>query len=214
MYKILGGDGKEYGPVTVETLRQWMVEGRANAQTQVLPEGAAAWVPLGSLPEFAAGPAPAAAPAPIYMPGGTAPAGGRAAALALATPAGWALTIVGILGVLMCIGMILFSMVNGVEANPMFQRLMSHQPVSDAMRVGQKVGVFATLILGIGWAGFIAFAGQKLRRLESWGLVLTAGILCVLPCCGTQFPLCFLSAPVGIWVIVVLCLGKVKSAFT
>ena len=31
MYKILGGDGKEYGPVLADTLRQWVREGRANA---------------------------------------------------------------------------------------------------------------------------------------------------------------------------------------
>jgi len=54
MFKILGGDGKEYGPVTAETLRQWVNEGRANAQTQVRAEGAANWVPLGQAPEFAA----------------------------------------------------------------------------------------------------------------------------------------------------------------
>jgi hypothetical protein len=53
MYKILGGDGKEYGPISADTLRQWITEGRANAQSQVLPEGGAAWVALGTLPEFA-----------------------------------------------------------------------------------------------------------------------------------------------------------------
>lgn len=52
MYRILGGDGKEYGPVSVETLRQWVREGRANAQTQVRVEGATAWQPLGAVPEL------------------------------------------------------------------------------------------------------------------------------------------------------------------
>jgi len=53
MYKILGGDGKEYGPVSAESLRQWIQEGRANAQSQVQPEGSADWVALAQLPEFA-----------------------------------------------------------------------------------------------------------------------------------------------------------------
>lgn len=53
MYKILGGDGREYGPVTAETLRQWINEGRANALTQIKPEGATAWQALSSLPELA-----------------------------------------------------------------------------------------------------------------------------------------------------------------
>lgn len=70
MYQILGGDGKEYGPVTAETLRQWVNEGRAGGQSQVRPEGAAGWQALSSLPEFA--PLFAAAP-----PGMTAASGGR-----------------------------------------------------------------------------------------------------------------------------------------
>ena len=53
MYKIIGADGKEYGPVTLEQLRQWMADGRANAQTQVQLEGATDWKLLGELTEFA-----------------------------------------------------------------------------------------------------------------------------------------------------------------
>jgi type II secretory pathway pseudopilin PulG len=61
MYTILGGDGKQYGPITAETLRQWINEGRANRNTQVRPEGAEQWQALASVPEFAplfAAPAP------------------------------------------------------------------------------------------------------------------------------------------------------------
>lgn len=61
MYKILGADGKEYGPVSAERVRQWIAEGRANAQTKVQPEGAADWQTLGSLAEFADAFAPNAA---------------------------------------------------------------------------------------------------------------------------------------------------------
>ncbi len=53
MYKIIGADGKEYGPATAGQLRQWMAEGRANAQTQTLAPGALEWKSLGALPEFA-----------------------------------------------------------------------------------------------------------------------------------------------------------------
>jgi hypothetical protein len=52
MYKIVGADGRVYGPVSAEQVRQWIAEGRANAQTQTLAEGAAAWKPLSLLPEF------------------------------------------------------------------------------------------------------------------------------------------------------------------
>jgi hypothetical protein len=53
MYKIIGADGKEYGPITRETLRQWIEQGRANAQTRVLAPGASEWRLLSELAEVA-----------------------------------------------------------------------------------------------------------------------------------------------------------------
>jgi len=54
MYKIRGADGKEYGPVTIEQLRQWIVEGRANSQTYVQGPDSTEWKPLGAYSELAA----------------------------------------------------------------------------------------------------------------------------------------------------------------
>ncbi len=65
MYKIIGADGKEYGPVTTEQLRDWITQGRANAQTQVRPEGDTDWIALGALPEFADAAGTATAPPPL-----------------------------------------------------------------------------------------------------------------------------------------------------
>ncbi len=53
MYKIIGSDGREYGPVTTEQLRQWIATGRANLQTKAQPEGGTDWRPLAEFPEFA-----------------------------------------------------------------------------------------------------------------------------------------------------------------
>lgn len=53
MYKIIGADGHEYGPVTAEQLHQWIREGRANAQTKAQVEGSTEWKTLAELPEFA-----------------------------------------------------------------------------------------------------------------------------------------------------------------
>jgi hypothetical protein len=58
MYRIIGVDQKEYGPVSAEQLRQWIIEGRANAQSMVCLEGGAEWRPLGALVEFSAAFAP------------------------------------------------------------------------------------------------------------------------------------------------------------
>ena len=72
MYKVIGTDGKEYGPVTAEGLREWIAQGRANARTKVAAEGTPEWRPLGDLSEFypALGTAspPGAIPGPISPP--------------------------------------------------------------------------------------------------------------------------------------------------
>lgn len=64
-YRILGSDGKEYGPVSAEQLRQWVAEGRANAQSRVLPEGATEWRSLADIPELMAAAAPPVSVAPM-----------------------------------------------------------------------------------------------------------------------------------------------------
>ena len=53
MYKVIGADGKEYGPITANQLRQWISQGRANAATKVRLETSTEWETLGSIPEFA-----------------------------------------------------------------------------------------------------------------------------------------------------------------
>jgi hypothetical protein len=62
MYKIIATDQKEYGPVTADQIRQWITEGRVNAQSRAMAEGAMEWKPLAAFPEFA-GALPAAPPA-------------------------------------------------------------------------------------------------------------------------------------------------------
>lgn len=73
-YKIIGGDQKEYGPISAEQLRQWVAEGRANAQTLAQSEGSAEWKPLSSFIEFAGLfgglPAPAAPTLGLPLPAG------------------------------------------------------------------------------------------------------------------------------------------------
>lgn len=54
MYKIIGIDGLQYGPVNAETLRRWIAENRVDSQTMVLAEGSKEWKPLIAFPEFAA----------------------------------------------------------------------------------------------------------------------------------------------------------------
>ena len=95
MYRVLGADGKEYGPVSAEVLRQWIVQGRANAQTQVKPEGVADWQTLASVPEFE--------PDFAVAPGAT-PSLPLSATTAETKTSGMAITslVLGILGLFTC----------------------------------------------------------------------------------------------------------------
>ena len=69
MFKIIGGDGSQYGPVTVEQLREWIKTGRANGQTMAQCDGDADWKTLSQFAEFAdeiaAEPAPASPETPL-----------------------------------------------------------------------------------------------------------------------------------------------------
>ncbi len=53
-YRIIGADGKTYGPVGLEQLRLWLAQGRVENRTPVYLDGATDWTFLGLLPEFAA----------------------------------------------------------------------------------------------------------------------------------------------------------------
>jgi uncharacterized RDD family membrane protein YckC len=44
-YKIIGGDGIEYGPATLEELRSWIRDGRVAGMTQVWRSDVGAWSP-------------------------------------------------------------------------------------------------------------------------------------------------------------------------
>ena len=70
MYKIVGVDGKEYGPVGIEQMRQWTAEGRINAKTRVQQAGAAEWKTAADFPELGCAPAggvpgPGSSPPPL-----------------------------------------------------------------------------------------------------------------------------------------------------
>lgn len=69
MYKIIGIDKKEYGSITIEQMRQWISEGRVNAQTLAQAEGSTEWKPLGTFAEFvAAMPPPVVTSYPSTVP--------------------------------------------------------------------------------------------------------------------------------------------------
>ena len=52
MYKVKGADQKEYGPITIEGVRQWIAENRLNRFSLCQKEDSPGWRALGQFPEF------------------------------------------------------------------------------------------------------------------------------------------------------------------
>jgi hypothetical protein len=70
MYRIIGADRKEYGPIDAFQLRQWIAQGRAFADSLVKLDGSNEWKPLNTFPEFASVASQAAPPpiGPAHLP--------------------------------------------------------------------------------------------------------------------------------------------------
>jgi hypothetical protein len=51
-YTIVGGDNKEYGPVSIQEVSEWISSGRANGETRIREEGAKEWSRLRDLDAF------------------------------------------------------------------------------------------------------------------------------------------------------------------
>ncbi len=61
-YTILGSDGNQYGPVTIEQFRAWAQEGRVGGDTQVWRSDQPAWTAAAALPELGLVAIPASQP--------------------------------------------------------------------------------------------------------------------------------------------------------
>jgi hypothetical protein len=206
MYRIIGADGNQYGPISAEQLRQWIAEGRANAQTKVLAEGTTEWKPLSEFPEFfpsasaPGGIAPQLTPAlPTLQPLASY---GPPAAEQVNGPA-IGLMVVSILEVAFAGLSLLFHLI-GVSILGMNQT--SNQPLANLMSgtVGILTSIFVLLLGGV-----ILVGAVKMKKLENYGLAMAASIIAMLPCSAC----CIAGLPIGIWSLVVLSKPEVKSAF-
>ena len=206
MYKIIGADQKQYGPVSADDLRQWIAEGRINAQSLIQAEGQTDWRPLSSFPEFAT----AAQPIPSGAPMMSAPASDVQSRVS--GPA-TALMVVGIICVLCAIWGVLSNVLGlgmgGFTPGGAGAGNMPPQMAQWAQLMGGGVGLVLNIV-GLALSAFFIFASTKMRKLESYGMVMTATILSMLPCTSSC---CCVGLPVGIWILVVLSKPEVKSAF-
>jgi Domain of unknown function (DUF4190)/GYF domain 2 len=165
MYRIIGADGREYGPVTADQLRGWIAEGRVNAQTRALVEGAALWKPLVEYLEFAPLLARMAPPLPVLGPISITPTP-RTNSMAIA---GLVMGILSIMCGCCCYGLpfnvlgIVFSLVALAQIN--------QDPVSQQGRplaiAGLALSVVSILLAGLTLAlGMAMSASDVMRKIH------------------------------------------------
>jgi hypothetical protein len=212
MYKIIGADQKEYGPVSADQIRQWIRDGRVNAHTQARLEPGGNWQPLSAFPEFADVLQPGVAARGPAAPAFISPIGGggashEAALQAIKGPA-ICLIVMASLGILWYLFNTAIILIGGgppvpPNATPMMRSFYQgmHGPLATA---------FSFVIMFLN--GFVLFGAIKMLRLQSHALAVATCILAMLPvtvgCC------CLLGLPFGIWGLVVINKPEVRSQFT
>lgn len=224
MFKILGADGREYGPVAVDQIKKWIAEGRANRETMAQQTGDSNWKSLGQFAEFAdvfgGAPPPAAVtpppaatvPAsPAAAPAGGAPGGAdaRARALQLVTAPAIGLMVVAGLGIASTLFGLAVLIAGGAVMpelpglDPEFARIIrtvAFGPVGILIRV-INLAIYVLILVG----------ALRMQKLTGYGLVMTAAIIAMIPC--FTGPCCLLGLPFGIWALVVMNKPEVKSQF-
>jgi hypothetical protein len=152
MYKIIGTDQKEYGPVSADELRQWIYQGRANAQSWAVAYPITSeWRALGSFSEFTAA---LAAATPNYFPPAAPyrrPRGRTNNGMAIT---GFVLSILSVpccgLGAFSILGLI-FSIVGLLQL-----RNRSNQTGKGLAIAGIVISLLTLLLMIIGWSLVIA----------------------------------------------------------
>lgn len=215
-YKVIGGDLKQYGPVSAEDLRKWIADGRLNAMSLVQVHGDIEWKSLSSFPEFADAlaekPTTLSAPPPMESTGNDE----RQVALRRVKAPAVALIVTAILNLLLGVWGLVRMLVfppnlqkfnSELEQlnNPQFQEFMQKL-------LHMTYGPFgiASSILGLVLSVLILIGAIKLQSLRSYEFSMTAAILAMIPCLT---PCCIIGLPFGIWAVIALSRPGVKSQF-
>lgn len=205
MYIIIGGDGKEYGPIPGDDVRKWILEKRLNGQSRVKAQGETDFRPLLSFPEFADVLQPVVSPPPFAA--GT---GSREGALQQVKAPAIALKVTAVLGLLT---VVLEFMIH--IASLMGHQLVPQQPMPDPEfqkifnSLGGGLGIVQDAI-GAVIAVIIWIGAGRMGRLENYQFAMTAAVVSMVPCIS---PCCLLGIPFGIWALVVLNKPEVKAHF-
>lgn len=225
-YKVIGGDLKQYGPVSEEDLRKWIADGRLNAQSLVQVHGDIEWKQISSFPEFAdlfAGkPTTLSQPPSLLAPSEDTE---RQGALRRVKAPAVALMAVAILNIVLATwGLLQTAFFRPTEEqinaelqplkqlnNPEFQQTVERVIHIFYGPFGTTFGIINGLF-GLAVSVLILVGAIRMQSLRSHEMAFTAAVLTVIPgltpCCGYIIGLAF-----GIWAMAVLRRPDVKSQF-
>lgn len=161
MYKIIGADQKEYGPITADQVNQWIAQGRVNTSTRAQAVRGE-WKSLGEFPEFAAAlsqrVAAASAPGlPPYSSQSSQPA--RTSGLAVAS------LVLGILGFFTCGIAAIIGLILGIIA--MSQGKKSSGSVGGVALAGTIVSALFILMVPLGAAMLLPALAKAKQRAQT-----------------------------------------------
>jgi hypothetical protein len=146
-FRIIGGDGEEYGPVDLATLQEWAGQRRVAASTKVWDSRTGNWQPADRIPELARVFGIASAPPAILMP--VSLAGPRTNPLAV-----WSLSL-SVVGLSCCGCLSIPAIILGfIALSQIKQRGDGGRGIAIA---GVAIGIFSLLlsvVLGLLWTTF------------------------------------------------------------
>jgi hypothetical protein len=222
-YTIIGGDKKEYGPVTGEEIRQWIAEGRLDAFSLARSENDTEWRPLSTFPELASAfPNRAAAPPTLTaLPGRSADGGHEAALEAVKNPA-ICLILTGLLNIFLSLwgaAEAVFSPVDidqQMAAVPQFndpevQKFLSDPQVHHFLHLLYSPAILLTNdLFTLAMSILVLVGALRMKALRSYEFSFIAALLALLPCVTSC---CLIGLPFGIWAILVLRRPGIKGQF-
>ncbi len=199
MYRIIGADGRVYGPVDAAQLQQWLAEGRLNGQTQVCAEGSTEWRPFAQFPELGA-PPPIAPPSYSYPSAWVVPPADQVRGPAIFM---LVLAVLGLFGTLFgtLMSLLQFSMPALLDM-PRHEARLEHIISLCFSLPANGVGLLVCILCLLG--------SIQMLKLRSYGLAMTAAVLMLVPCGQCC---CLLNIAAGIWALVVLSRTEVRAAF-
>ena len=203
-FKVVGGHGREHGPVDLATLLQWVREGRVAPHSKVWDSRTGNWQPAALIPELASvfETPQFAVPVAPFAQGRSAP---DVQSMAM-VPAIFMLVIASI-----CLAWAVFGLVFGILVNVfnVGTALAAEAPEAAFNLLFSVLGIFLNIAC-ILISTLIIIGSVKMWSLKSHAWAMTAAILSLLPlnCCC-----CVPAFAVGIWSLVVLNNPAVKAAF-